>query len=137
MGASNVIGFLPLGVTITRTVLMPGSASAIPLTIQVPSGYLVATRSGLWLPGVGGSRARRTSFAGKRELGIGGDIIMPRDIGRVQDPQCPYRLEADGHSRIGCQRWCGGVAQIAVVARVGRRERPWTGVCSAGVDVSL
>ena len=48
---------------------------------------------------------------------------MPRDIGRVQDPQCPYRLEADSHSRIGCQRWCAGVAQIAVVARVGRRER--------------
>ena len=48
---------------------------------------------------------------------------MPRDIGRVQDPQCPHWLEAGSHRRIGGQRWRGGAAQIAVVARVGRRER--------------
>jgi len=62
--------------------------------------------------------SRRTSS----QLWIGGDIIMPRDISRVQNPQRLYRLEAGSHRRVGGQRRCSGVAQIAVVAGVGWRE---------------
>ena len=63
--------------------------------------------------------SRRTSG----ELGISGNIIMPCDMGRAQDAQCLHWLEAGSQRCIGRQWWHGGTAQIAVIARVCRRER--------------
>jgi hypothetical protein len=55
---------------------MVGSTSTVPLTIQVPSGCLVAVRSSVWLPSVGGPRVRRTSFASQRGYGAAAQIAV-------------------------------------------------------------
>ena len=61
---------------------------------------------------------RRTS--GK--FGTGGNVIMPGNIGRMQEPQYAHGLDAGNQQHVGCGRQSGGAAQGAVVARVGRRE---------------
>jgi hypothetical protein len=85
---------------------------AIPLTIQVPSGCLVAARSSVWLPSVGGPRARRTSFASQRLYGGAAQIavvahpVLPARVGRgpvpVRNSGCfvtDDRERVDGRSR--------------------------------------
>lgn len=67
--------------------------------------------------------SRRTSG----EFGIGGNIVVPRNIDRAQDLEGPYRLEASRQYCVGRQRWRGRAAQIAVIAGMGRRERPGGG----------
>ena len=62
---------------------------------------------------------RRTS--GK--FGTDDNVILSRSVGRVQDTQSAHRLDAANYGHVGCGRWRGRAAQVAVVACVSGRDR--------------